>query len=282
MDTHKVGRDTPSNKVTLAFLFTAVLLTILSYYVGSKEAIDKGTSSSANIWLFLAALLVGGVAFCLSCIDIGAAKKGYRWRRIIFTLSIPFIGFGSLLTANQLFFGQVNDRRAQSSGQSVVNAVSQPVKQDPEILSLIQSIGAKGDYSNLNMKWSEGDRLSDCGWKDATGCYRGNGTMHVLTMKRSADVNILKTIAAHEYLHYTWHKNNLDNDKQLTSKLIDFYAKNPPFQNRVSSHYVDSGSLNPGEFFSYGCTEISDVRLGDYLATRCNEYINTTTLPALY
>lgn len=250
-----------------------------SYYVGARETIDKGMPAIVNIWLLALALIVGFTAFIWSIFDIANADKGTRFKRIALCISIPFIGLASLIVSSSLFMGDAQLNTTAANASPTANAVYQ----DPEILSLLNSVGAKGDYSNLTMKWSSGDMASDCGWADSAGCYNGNSSSQTLILKKGDySQEQLKTITAHEYLHYTWYKHSLDQDTRLTSLLIDLYAKNPAFQQRVSTHYVDSGGLKPSEFFSYGCTEIQDHRLGSYIASKCNEYIDTSTLSALY
>lgn len=260
----------------------AIILTIMSFYVHSISPNSSDASTLVGLLLFCMAFIVGVVAFCLSIYDIGAAGKGYRARRVMFTVSIPFLGAGALMVGGLLF--TVDWGNSDASAETVLDGQVQTntVVQDPEIVSLLSSVGAKGDYSDLELTWSNGDMEKDCGWADASGCYRGQGESHRLVLKRADNQAWLRVAVAHEFLHYIWYKNNLKDDQMLNSHLIDFYGKNPPFQNRINTHYVDSGSLNASEFFSYGCTEVSDVRLGGYIANRCNEFIDTSTLSAMY
>ncbi len=257
----------------------AVLLVMAAYFVGVRETIDKGTTATVNVWLLLLSLIAGFAAFIWSIVDAAKSEKKYLGRRIAFTLFIPVIGVFSLFASSYLFIGGPAATDTVATATQQVNAVTQ----DAEIVAILKSVGAKGDYSDLNINWTTGDMTEACGWAQATGCYKGNGSTKTLTLRKgNYNAEQLKTIVAHEYLHYVWYKHSLDQDTKLTSLLIDFYAKNPPFQNRVSSHYVDSGGLKPTEFFSYGCTEIQDQRLGSYIASKCNEYIDTSTLTAQY
>lgn len=270
-------------KLTDVLVLLAVFFVLAAYFFLSRTP-EGETSGTSVIGLvcFLAALALGGVGFLSSIYDIGAAPKGKRFPRVLFMLSVPLIGFGSVIMGYLIFMlpnSFQNDSQVASTvvSPSTVGAVAQ----DPEILQLLDQIGAEGDFANLNMRWSD-DMLTECKWADAGGCYKSDGTVHELVMRRDIDRSFMKVAAAHEFLHYMWYKNDLDKDTRLTSYLIDFYGKNPSFQRRITTHYVDSGALKPSEFFSYGCTEVSDARLGTYIAAKCNEYIDTSKLPAMY
>lgn len=149
------------------------------------------------------------------------------------------------------------------------------------MLATLKSLGARdSDLAELNLEIKE-DMQETCGWSEAAGCYKRGASTIVTRPDSVAD----RRHMAHEYLHYIWFKHNLDKDRHLTSQLIAFYGNNPSFQQRINgqhNRYVDSGGLQPTEFFSYGCTEVSNAKLGPYIAAKCNEYINTDSLPALY
>lgn len=271
-----------SPKATKILVAVALFLTVLSYFIQSGSTEPTDTSSMTGVLLISVAALVGLVSFCMSIYDIGAAGKGRRAKRVIFTITIPFYGFGAILLGSLLFTNGLSQPATNADAAVGGQVQANSVVQDPEIVSLLKSVGAKGDFSDLELLWSDGDMQKDCGWAESEGCYKWQGDTHQLILKRSDDARWLKVSAAHEYLHYVWRKNDLESDQRLNSYLIDFYGKNPQFQNRITTHYVDNAALNTTEFFSYGCTEVADVRLGGYIAGRCNEFIDTSTLAAMY
>lgn len=160
--------------------------------------------------------------------------------------------------------------------------LSQEVVQEQEIAERLRLLGAKYDLSGLNLIWTT-NPVKDCGWHLSGGCYSHHNK--TIKMNRGVRSEVFNTVLAHEYLHYVWFSENLDSDSRLTSELIALYGRYPEFQQRIDGnhgHYKQSGTLQPTEFFSYGCTEISNAKLGAYISEKCKQYIDTDKLPALF
>lgn len=231
-----------------------------------------------------AAVLLGSLGICLTAwiiiiVDLATGHKS-KWKifgNILLLVALPLVcigvfmmTLGSYATTQQLQLEEAKRARFY---------------QDPEILVALRDVGAKGDYTNLILQQAD-DMATTCGWQDAGGCYKTNEfnepTIYVKKGIRQNDPQYYGVIVAHEYLHYVWYKNSLDSDRALTSALIDLYSKNHTLQERLGAssqnHYLESGGLAPTEFFSYGCTESTESELGPYIWSRCNEYIDTSTL----
>lgn len=232
--------------------------------------------------IIVAAFAVGVLGFIVSIIRCIRADKGkQRKLKIAGTIAIPFLGAAVFLGSMMMQLSVYTEASTPRDQTHEVIQTSQ-VKQESELLAALQSVGAKYDYSKLNLVWTDNPE-ADCGWANAGGCY--NDHNKTLKIRKDIDRNGLRSVVAHEYLHYVWYADKLDDNNRLKSELIALYAKYPEFQRRVDGdhgHYRTSGGLLPTEFFSYGCTEISDAKLGEYISTECNRYINTNSLPAQF
>lgn len=240
-----------------------------------------GREGASGVVLLLA-FIIGCVAFVLSWVNLGLSKTNkQRLGRLLLAIFIPIAGVG-VFSLSDISLSGPNSLATYGALKTEVKAVSTVnahAEQDAELISILQSIGATGNYSNLNLSYHHGDMASVCGSSNTLACYkRDSQGIQSITVSRQPSNYQLKTILAHEYLHYGWHKNDLDKDSVLTSYLIDFYAKNPDFQNKIPGHYLNSGGLHAGEIFSYACTEMPEARLGGYLASKCNEFIDLPKL----
>ena len=93
-----------------------------------------------------------------------------------------------------------------------------------------------------------------------------------ITFKKGSPVNTL----VHEYLHYVWYRDKLDNDLKLVGELTTFYKNSPTLQFRMKDY--TSEMTKPTEFFSYGCTEFANRHLTPYIVEKCNKYIDRSKL----
>lgn len=275
-------------KKLLGWLLTAPKITIIAILI---TTIGVNWSSNAAIPHQVAtntiytALGVGGFGFILSIVRTVKTEKGRPRRiKILGTIMIPIIGAAALI-GNHLpiyMFNQQQEEPQQFQNFDIRQKPTQPVTQDPELLSELQYLEATYDYHKLNLIYTD-NPAADCKWDLADGCYFD--FQKTIKMKRNNNKTALRTILAHEYLHYAWYENHLDTDSRLVSDLIVLYGRYPEFRQRIAGvdgHYQASGGLLPTELFSYGCTEISDAKLGSYITEKCKQYININKLPALF
>ena len=152
--------------------------------------------------------------------------------------------------------------------------------QNPVLLAILQEIQPKSGYNDLSLKWTD-DPITDCGWVESAGCYVGEGNSHTIYILNNSPEKTVKNTMAHEYLHYVWYKENLESKGNLVSLLENFYASSPTLRQRIDPYYTkDGNALEATEIFSYSCTEINDGSLGE-IATWCNKYIDTQSVPVL-
>lgn len=275
-------------KRLLGWLLTAPKITIIAILITTI-----GVNWSSNVAIphqiatntIYTALGVGGFGFVLSIIRTVKAERGKpRIIKILGTIMIPVIGIIALI-GNHLpiyMFNQQQEEHQQFQNLDIRQKPAQPVTQDPELLSELQYLEAAYDYHKLNLIYTD-NQAADCKWDLADGCYYN--FQKTIKIKRNNNKTALRTILAHEYLHYVWYENNLDADSRLVSDLIALYGRYPEFRQRIAGldgHYQASGRLLPTELFSYGCTEISNAKLGSYIAEKCRQYININKLPALF
>lgn len=256
----------------------ALVLTVIGVNSRFKEMLSLDVTGG----IIVTAFAVGIFGFVVSIMKCVRADKGkQRILKIAGTVAIPFLGATVFLGSIALQLPEYAEPSTSHDQTHTVLQTSQ-AKQEPEILSALQSVEAKYNYSKLNLVWTDNPE-ADCGSADARGCY--NDHRKTIKISKYLDRNVLRSVVAHEYLHYVWYSEKLDDNNRLTSELIALYAKYPAFQKRVDGdhgYYRTSGGLLPTEFFSYGCTEISGAKLGEYILTECNRYINTNLLPTQF
>lgn len=97
-----------------------------------------------------------------------------------------------------------------------------------------------------------------------------------ITFKKGSPVNTL----VHEYLHYVWYRDKLDQDIKLVGELTTFYKNSHDLQFRMKDYTSDM--TKPTEFFSYGCTEFANRHLTPYILQKCDQYIDRSKLRMFY
>jgi hypothetical protein len=191
--------------------------------------------------------------------------------------------FGGIILVN-IGDGTSAGTNAGISAQTTSSIVVPPLEHDPEIIAVLQQIGAT-HIEAIDERYVDGynEKLTD-----QLGKYQayinlttGDFLYGTLTVKRGQDKNQERDMIAHEYLHHVWFALFDEPTKQnLTSHLITLYGKDLWMQDRVKD-YSDNGILQPTELFSYYCTESSDDYLTTYIKDTCNAYINRSALTML-
>ncbi|PID33403.1 hypothetical protein CR969_00935 [Candidatus Saccharibacteria bacterium] len=147
---------------------------------------------------------------------------------------------------------------------------------DPKLMSLIPDTGIRSLTYKEPVSVYYVNNYSDFVWMDG----RYNDYKKAITVKRSIPRSEQATIFAHEYLHYVWYRDKLDDDIKLVGDLNTFYKSNPHLQQRMKEYTPEM--TKPTEFFSYSCTEFSDSYLTPYIISKCNQYINRSKLYMSY
>lgn len=233
--------------------------------------------------ILLLGLIIGTMSFLLAWVNFGVSRTSrQRMARLLLVLivSLPTIALLGIINSSVGSPSAIFTRSEQSiKSASSQGAASTIIEKDPKLLKTLQSIGAKGDYSELALNYHQGDMAGICGSSNSVACYKKDSQNNQsITVSAQPGNRQLKTVLAHEYLHYAWHNNNLDDDKVLTSHLINFYAKNSDFQALIPDHYLHNGGLHAGEIFSYACTEMSTDRLDGYISSKCGAFIDLSKL----
>lgn len=254
---------------------TAIVLAITSLVLLACSYVISDAFSTAALTI---SILIGVVATALSWGSLNKSKTTrQRHTRLLVTVSIP-LAMLALLSLDNL---QVNSLASISQPGIKTNEVAtrQQVNQDPELLAALQTIGAKGDYSDLTLTLHGSDMSRLCGHSNSLACYRKDSEEnHSIAISRLAVRYDINTALAHEYMHYSWQQHSLDNDKILTSNLIDLYAKSQTLQNNMQVYYVETGALSPDEIFSHACTTLPSNELGGYISSKCSEFIDINQL----
>lgn len=249
----------------------AIVLAVVSLVLLASSHVMNDAFSTATL---VTSVLLGVIATALSWGSLSKSRTARQRRnRLLVTVSIPL----AILVLLSLGTMPVNSLASISQPEIRVNesVAHQPIDQDPELLATLQSIGAKGDYSNLSLTLHSGDMSRPCGNSSSSACYRKDSDEnHSIAISRLALRQGTATALAHEYLHYSWQQYSLDDDNILTSQLIDLYAKSSILQNQMQVYYVDSGTLSPDEIFSHACTTLPSSELGGYISSKCDEFID--------
>lgn len=271
-------------KIAPTYVVTALLL--LTLYMISYPIYRNITGNDALIFraVFISSAITGLIGFLMGIINTKRAPKGKRWYRVLGVIVTPISAAVLAGSLNTTVNSSCSQPRFNEPADQTYSAATAPIEQDETILGMLRYLEAK-DTDNLELiVFTEDKAKAICNWELADGCQgRNSKGRHQIAIKDTQIKN--STIIAHEYLHYIWNKHNFDLDKHLTSMLIAFYGRHPAFQYRIDgehNHYVKSGGLQPTEIFSYACTEVSSQILDNYIVQKCNEFINTDKLPALY
>lgn len=166
----------------------------------------------------------------------------------------------------------VVDREAKPS---IVRAGTKKFK-DQKLISLALSLNLTGFTDKEPVSMYYVDNYPEYSWADGT--YSPH--KKAITIKRGWNQLAEKTILAHEYLHYVWHRDKLEDDKRLVDELQAFYDRSSDLKQRMKNYTHEMTVAT--EFFSYGCTEWSDRRLSQYILEKCNQYIDRSKLSMNY
>lgn len=155
------------------------------------------------------------------------------------------------------------------------------IEQDPELLSILRSLGATALH-DVSLRYA--DNLEE----DTDGEYEefynesGEFSHGEVAIARGLDAEELKRTLAHEYLHHVWYAVLDENERnELTSYLIVMYGDDEYMKQYTMTDYAEDGVLLPTELFSFYCTESSDAYLHEVVLNSCNEFIDRSKLVML-
>lgn len=144
--------------------------------------------------------------------------------------------------------------------------------QDPQLLAMAPSAGIRHSLSTEPVSLYYVDNYTDHAL--TTGQY--NVHKKAITVKSGVPLSNQHVILAHEYLHYVWYRDKLDQDIKLVGELTTFYKNSHDLQFRMKDYTSDM--TKPTEFFSFGCTEFTNRHLTPYIVDKCNQYIDRSKL----
>lgn len=153
-----------------------------------------------------------------------------------------------------------------------------PVEQDPELASLLAGL-IIGDVPPVSLK-ATANVGADCGF-DGGGCYLPDEK----TIYLSDETTQFRRpeLLAHEYLHYRWETEGLDDDAELAAALEKAFGDKEGLGSLVPSwqeeYLQPDGSILPTELFSYSCTGQRPDQQEAIVAERCAEYLKVEALP---
>lgn len=148
--------------------------------------------------------------------------------------------------------------------------------QDPQLLAMAPSAGIRHSLSTEPVSLYYVDNYTDHAL--TTGQY--NVHKKAITVKSGVPLSNQHVILAHEYLHYVWYRDKLDQDIKLVGELTTFYKNSHDLQFRMKDYTSDM--TKPTEFFSFGCTEFTNRHLTPYIVDKCNQYIDRSKLRMFY
>lgn len=156
--------------------------------------------------------------------------------------------------------------------------------QPKELLKVADEIGLK-HIRKINLAYKEDNSNGyDGEYHQGLGAQYSDNVKdgRIIYMARGMSRENLKTILAHEYLHYIWlNSTSMQSDQTLEERLMSMYANNWQLQDRVVD-YAKRGRLNLTELFSYTCTEFSDKYMDKYVLSQCNKWIDRSKLHFTY
>lgn len=238
------------------------------------------SSASASTALLIMPVIAISISIALSWVNLKKSKTPQQYKsRLAMIIVTPLTALVLLVLAVSIdSLTTANIDRQEVKGRALV-AAQRPIEQAPELLEVLQTIGAQGEYADLNLTLHSSDMSRPCELSNSLACYRHDTAgSHSIAISKQAYKHNIRLVLAHEFLHYSWQKHNLDKDTVLTSNLIDLYAKNTSLQELMSDHYVSSGSLNPDEIFSHACTNLSREELGGYIASKCSSFLDISKI----
>lgn len=153
-----------------------------------------------------------------------------------------------------------------------------PVEQDPELASLLAGL-IIGDVPPVSLK-ATANVGADCGF-DGGGCYLPDEKTIYLSDETTQFQR--PELLAHEYLHYRWETEGLDDDAELAAALEKAFSDKEGLGSLVPSwqeeYLQPDGSVLPTELFSYSCTGQRPDQQEAIIAERCAEYLKVEALP---
>lgn len=121
---------------------------------------------------------------------------------------------------------------------------------------------------------------ADCE-NDVSGCYKHDEQAIYL----DAEITDFRRteLLAHEYLHFVWEREGLENNEALVAGLEDAFsdaeglgALIPDWQ---ESYFQEDGTVLPTELFSYACTGLRSDQLPQAVSEQCETHLDTNALP---
>jgi len=185
---------------------------------------------------------------------------------IVFLLIFLFIS-GVVITS--LTINEINERKNEAQYLSSTDTNKSKAFVEPGLMAYVNELGINAQ--NLSIRY-----VDSLGHDNEYGYYDGAETISILH-NPPAGIDI-KTVLAHEYLHYIWGKHSQSERDSLGIELDTLYKSDIPMQQRMKS-YEDRFGLSPSsdefinELHSVYCTEVSDAFLSKAILDECNKWI---------
>ncbi|HLR58475.1 MAG TPA: hypothetical protein VK098_09885 [Beutenbergiaceae bacterium] len=128
--------------------------------------------------------------------------------------------------------------------------------------------------------YASNDIETDCE-NDVSGCYKHDE--QAIYLDGTITDFRRPELLAHEYLHFVWERDDLEEDEALLEALQDAFLDSeglgaliPAWQ---ESYFQDDGTVVPTELFSYACTGLRSEQLPPVVSGHCEAYLDTSVLP---
>lgn len=172
-----------------------------------------------------------------------------------------------------MFWGfMVNSTPTDKPVDAVSVAPKAIVKQDPQLLALLVSLGAT-HTDDLNLAY-EGITNEKYRGEYLHTDEHENGSIRIRT---GLDKNQETSALAHEYLHHVWYKVMPDADRNKLWPQLNIMLENDADMKHRTTSYADTNKLSATELFSIYCTESSDGYISP-IVDECNKYIDRSKL----
>lgn len=146
---------------------------------------------------------------------------------------------------------------------AVVQPAVQPLRQDSEVVAVMQRLGL--DYSKLNLIY--GDNPSST--HDAS--FSTPNSLYITARVRPENLDIL---VSHEYLHYIQYTHRSE-EQALYPSIESVMNTSGYLQGRIASYPICSSNCftREDEAMAYSCTEMPDYTLPVDIVNWCNKYL---------
>ncbi|MFT4230690.1 MAG: hypothetical protein QM602_10410 [Microbacterium sp.] len=196
------------------------------------------------------------------------------------TSAVAFVASAAIVLSGCADGGEArSDPSSSQAAASSQAAIADEVDRDPALEAELSSLIVE-DLPQVNLLLSD-DIPGDCDVDEAGGCYYP--AQNTIFVSSELDDFRLPELLAHEYLHFVWERDGLEDDAALAEALDQAYEDDERLAAVVPTwqegYVEEDGSIRPTELFSYACTGLRSDQLDPVIARQCERYLRVDRLP---